>query len=163
MTQQSYCLAKIADGAAFEIDTDRARLDYNVIHGFLSRSHWAEGISRAVLRRAIAHSIPFGLYKNGRQIGFARVVTDRATFAYLADVFVLPEERSRGHGRWLVQAVLDHPELQGLRRWLLGSRDAQGLYRKLGFAAPAPPFAFLERLDAQVYRRPGLAVKAAAY
>jgi len=163
MVQQTYCFAKIADGAAYEIDTNRARLDHNVIHGFLSRSHWAQGIPRAVLRRAIGHSMPFGLYKNGRQIGFARVVTDHATFAYLADVFVLPGERGRGLGRWLVQVVLDHPDLQGLRRWLLGSRDAQGLYRKLGFDQPAPPFAFLERLDQQVYRHPGLAVSAGAY
>jgi GNAT superfamily N-acetyltransferase len=115
-----------------------------------------------VLLRSISHSLPFGLYKEGRQIGFARVVTDRATFAYLADVFVLPEERGRGLGRWLVQAVLDHPDLQGLRRWLLGSRDAQPLYRKLGFAEPPPPFAFLERLDAQAYERGGLAAGAAA-
>jgi ribosomal protein S18 acetylase RimI-like enzyme len=163
MAQQSYALAKIADGASYEIDTDRARLDFNLIHGYLSRrSHWAQGIPRATLRRAISHSLPFGLYKNGRQVGFARVVTDLATFAYLADVFVLPEERGHGLARWLVQTILDHPELQGLRRWLLGSRDAQELYRKLGFAEPPPPFAFLERLDQQVYRRGGLAVTAAA-
>jgi len=162
MPQQAYCLAKIADGACFEIDTHRARLDLDVIHGFLSRTHWACGIPRAVLRRAIAHSLPFGLYRSGRQIGFARVVTDRTTFAYLADVFVLPEERGRGLGRWLVQGVLDHPDLQGLRRWLLGSRDAQDLYRKLGFAEPPPPFAFLERLDPQVYERRGLAASANA-
>ena len=162
MPQQSYRRAKIVDGSCFEIDTDRARLDFAIIHDFLSRAHWSRGIPRAVLRRAIGGSLPFGLYRDGRQVGFARVVTDRATFAYLADVFVLPAERGRGFGRWLVQSVLDHPELKGLRRWLLGSRDALDLYRKLGFSEPPPPFAFLERLDRRVYQPGGLAESAAA-
>jgi len=132
------------------------------MHGFLATSHWAQGIPLAVLEHAVAHSLPFGLYKGGRQIGFARVVTDHATFAYLADVFVLPEHRGRGLGKWLVQSILAHPELQGMRRWLLGTRNAHSLYRKSGFAEPAPPFAFLDRVDAEVYTSPGLAANAAS-
>lgn len=151
MADQSFQLVKIADGVRYEIDTDRARLDMRVIHGFLGASHWARGIPMAVVQRAIRRSLPFGLYKNGRQVGFARVVTDHATVAYLADVFVLEGERGQGLGRWLVESILDHPGLQGLRRWLLGTRDAHALYRKLGFGEPAAPFGFLERLDAAVY------------
>jgi ribosomal protein S18 acetylase RimI-like enzyme len=151
MADQSFHLVRIADGVRYEIDTDRARLDLRVVQGFLAASHWARGIPMAVLQRAIKRSLPFGLYKDGRQVGFARVVTDHATFAYLADVFVLEAERGRGLGRWLVESVLAHPALQRLRRWLLGTRDAHGLYRKLGFGEPAAPFGFLERLDATVY------------
>ena len=151
MTDQSYHLVKVADGVRYEIDTDRARLDMRVVHGFLSASHWARGIPMAVLQRAIRRSLPFGLYKDGRQVGFARVVTDHATFAYLADVFVLEADRGQDLGRWLIESILAHPALQGLRRWLLGTRDAQGFYRKLGFAEPPAPFGFLERLDAMVY------------
>lgn len=151
MNDQSYHLVKVAGDTRYEIDTDRARLNIRAIHDFLGCSHWARGIPMAVLERAIAGSLPFGLYKDGRQVGFARVVTDRATFAYLADVFVLETERGSGLGRWLVEAILAHPGLQGLRRWLLGTRDAQGLYRKVGFAEPPAPFAFLERLNTTVY------------
>lgn len=151
MADQPYHIEKSAGGARIEIDTDRARLDYRVIHGFLVQSHWARGIPMATLRRAVAGSLPFGLYCDGKQIGFARVVTDRATFAYLADVFVLPEARGQGHARWLVEGILAHPGLQGLRRWLLGTRYAQGLYRKVGFGEPPAPFSFLERLDPEVY------------
>ena len=151
MADQSYHLVKIADGVRYEIDTDRTRLDLRVVHGFLAASHWARGIPMAVLQHAIRRSLPFGLYKDGRQVGFARVVTDHATFAYLADVFVQEAERGQGLGRWLVESILAHPALQGLRRWLLGTRDAHGLYRKLGFGEPAAPFEFLERLDATVY------------
>jgi GNAT superfamily N-acetyltransferase len=133
------------------IDTDRGRLDLPFIHGFLSRTHWAAGIPFATMQRAIEQSIPFGLYKNGRQIGFARVVTDHATFAYLADVFVIEEERGKGYGRRLVAAAMAHPGLAGLRRWLLGTRDAAGLYKKLDFAEPPAGFSFLEKLDRSGY------------
>jgi Acetyltransferase (GNAT) family len=136
---------------AITIDTDRCRLDIAFVHGFLERSHWARGIPMATLARAIDHSIPFGLYKGDRQIGFARVVTDHATFAYLADVFVIEAEQGKGYGSRLVAAILAHPELQGMRRWLLGTRDAHGLYRPFGFAEPALPFSFLERVDRAVY------------
>jgi GNAT superfamily N-acetyltransferase len=144
---------KSAGGARYEIDTDKARLDRALIHRFLARSHWAKGLPEPVLACAIEHSLAFGLYRDGRQVGFARVVTDHATFAYLADVFVLPTERGHGLGRWLIESILAYPSLQGLRRWLLGTRDAHGLYRRCGFSEPAPPFAFLERHDPEIYAR----------
>lgn len=151
MTSDIYPLIREVGGARFEIDTDTARLDLAAIHRFLAASHWAKGIPLPVLERAVRHSFVFGLYRDGRQVGFARVVSDHATFAYLADVFVLPEERRQGLGRWLVEAILADPRLQGLRRWLLGTRDAQGLYESCGFSVPPPPFAFMERLDADIY------------
>lgn len=151
MAQSIFPVCRSLAGADYQIDTDKRRLDLAVIHRFLAGSHWAAGIPLSVVKRAIRQSLAFGLYRDGRQVGFARVVTDRATFAYLADVFVLPEERGKGLGRWLVETVLGYPELQGLRRWLLGTRDAQRLYQRCGFGLPPPPFAFLERLDPGVY------------
>jgi GNAT superfamily N-acetyltransferase len=133
------------------IDTDPGRLDLAFVHAFLSRSHWAQDIPFATMQRAIDHSIPFGLYKDGRQIGFARVVTDHATFAYLADVFVIEAERGKGYGKRLLAAVLAHPGLQGLRRWLLGTRDAADFYRQLGFGAAPDGFSFLEKRNDGLY------------
>lgn len=135
-----------------EIDTDKTRLDLALIHAFLVRSHWARGIPFAVMKNAIDNSLAFGLYRGGDQIGFARVVSDHATFAYLADVFVVKAERGKGLGKVLVETILAHPDLQGLRRWLLGSRDAQALYRRCGFSEPPRGFAFLERHDGEVYQ-----------
>jgi GNAT superfamily N-acetyltransferase len=109
-------------------------------------------VFRAVIKRAIKHSMAFGLYRDGRQVGFARAVTDHATFADLAYVFVVTAERGRGLGTWLVETILAHPDMRGLRRWLLGTRAAQALYRRCGFTAPPPPFSFLERNDPTVYR-----------
>lgn len=157
MAHSIFPVTILACGASYEIDTDKARLDRALIHRFLTRSHWAKGIPAAVVERAIEHSLAFGLYREGRQVGFARIVTDHATFAYLADVFMLSRERGKGLGRRLIETILAHPELQGLRRWLLGTRDAQGLYRRCGFGEPLPPFAFLERLDPGVYDRPASA------
>ena len=159
MSDSIVTLCRSVGGAHYEIDSDKARLDRGLIHDFLARSHWAKGLPRAVLERALEHSLAFGLYRDGRQVGFARVVTDHATFAYLADVFVVAAERGQGLGRWLIESILAHPELQGLRRWLLGTRNAHGLYRRCGFSEPAPPFAFLERHDAAIYTRPRLARK----
>jgi GNAT superfamily N-acetyltransferase len=123
----------------YEISTDPARIDLDVVHGYLAgESYWAPGIPREVVRRSIAHALPFGLYAPAGQVGFARVVTDRATFAYLGDVFVLPAHRGRGLGVWLVSTVLAHPDLQGLRRWHLATRDAHGLYARFGFTACDP-------------------------
>lgn len=136
-----------------EIDSDPARLDRTLVHSFLRASHWARGIPADVLACAIENSIVFGVYRDGRQIGFARVVSDRATFAYIADVFIVEGERRQGLGRWLIETMLRHPELRGLRRWLLGTRNAQSLYRRCGFTEPEPPFVFLERHDAEVYDR----------
>jgi len=121
---------------AYTISTDRTRLDLAMIHAFLSTTYWAKDRPRDATVRAIAASLPFGLYHGERQLGFARVLTDYATVAYLADVFVLPEARGRGLGAWLVETAMAHPELQHVRRWLLGTRDAHGLYRKFGFGPP---------------------------
>ena len=134
----------------YTISDDRARLDFGVIHGFLSgESYWARGRSRERVERSIEHSLPFGLYRaDGRQVGFARVVTDRATFAWLADVFVVAEERGRGLSKWLVECVLAHPELLYLRRWLLATRDAQELYRRFGFHdLKDSPLGWMEKVD----------------
>jgi GNAT superfamily N-acetyltransferase len=128
---------------------ERGRLDLDAVHDFLSRSsYWARGRSRERVARSVDHSLPFGLYRGDRLVGFARVVTDRATFAWLADVFVVEEERGRGLGEWLVGCVLAHPELQEVRRWLLATRDAQELYRRFGFGevADSDPV-FMQRID----------------
>ncbi len=116
-----------------EISTDPARLDVALIHGFLSRTYWADGRSREVIERTLRHSLCFGAYADGRQIAFARAVTDRAVFAYLADVFVIPGRRGQGVGKRLVDAVLAHPDLAGVHVFLLRTRDAHGLYAQCGF------------------------------
>src|SRR5690242_20696309 len=113
--------------ATYEISTDPSRLDIDLIHEFLRNSYWARNIPRAIVEKSIQNSLCFGAFAEGRQVGFARAITDRAVFAYLADVFVLPEHRNRGVGRLLIQAVLDHPDLQSLRRLMLATKDAQGL------------------------------------
>jgi GNAT superfamily N-acetyltransferase len=135
------------------ISTDKRLLDLAAIHGFLARSYWAAGVPLEVVERSIEHSIAFGLYEENRQIGFARAITDRATFAYLADVFILEEFRGLGLGEWLIEAVMSHPELQGLRRWMLVTRDAHGLYRKSGFVDLKNPASFMEKTDAAVYSK----------
>jgi GNAT superfamily N-acetyltransferase len=132
----------------YEVSTDPARLDIDRIHRFLSGAYWSRGIPRDVVERGIANSLPFGLHApSGKQIGFARAITDRATYAYLADVYVEVEHRGQGLGKLLVSCVLKHPELQGLRRWALATADAHGLYARLGFGPAASPqtHMFLER------------------
>lgn len=132
----------------YEISDDPARLDLNVIHRYLSEeSYWAQRIPRALVERAVAHSLCFGVYAGAEQVGFARVVSDRATFAYLADVFVLPAHRGQELSKRLMAAITAHPELQGLRRWMLATADAHGLYRQHGFAALAKPDRFMERRE----------------
>jgi len=116
-----------------EISTDPARLDVATIHRFLSATYWAQGRSREVVERTLRHSLCFGAYADGRQIAFARAVTDRAVFAYLADVFVIPEFRGQGVARRLIDAVLAHPELASVHVYLLRTRDAHGLYARCGF------------------------------
>jgi GNAT superfamily N-acetyltransferase len=130
------------------ISTDPRRLDVPLIHGFLTDSYWAAGVPLEVVERSLEHSIAFGLYHRSEQVGFARVVTDRATFAYLADVFVLEQHRGQGLGDWLVATVGGHPELQGLRRWMLATADAHPLYARHGFASLREPGRFMERRDA---------------
>jgi GNAT superfamily N-acetyltransferase len=139
---------------AFTIDTDKARLQLETIHRFLSESYWAKGLPLDVLRRAIEGSLCFGVYDGDDQVGFARVISDYATFAYLADVFVLESHRGRGLAGRLMHAVVSHPQLQGLRRWVLATRDAHGLYVKFGFAPIAAPDRFMERHDPLVYAAP---------
>jgi len=137
----------------FRIDTDRAALDVALIHRFLSEeSTWARGISLAVVERAIAHSLCFGCYLGDDQVGFARVITDYATFANLVDVFVLPEYRGRAYGKSLVRAVLAHPRLQNLRRYTLATADAHALYAGFGFAAPLKPHTLMERYFPDIYK-----------
>jgi GNAT superfamily N-acetyltransferase len=136
------------------VSTDPARLDVGRIHRFLSTAYWSAGIPRDVVARSIAHSLPFGLYAaSGEQAGFARVVSDRATYAYLGDVYVETPHRGRGLGKFLVSCVLAHPELQGLRRWALATADAHGLYARHGFAPPANPdiHLFIERSPAELW------------
>jgi GNAT superfamily N-acetyltransferase len=127
-----------------EISTERAKLDVDVIHGFLARSYWAGGISREKVARSLEGSLCFGLFVDGRQAGFARVISDRTTFAYLCDVFVLEEHRGRGLAKRLIAAVRAHPDLAGLRRFLLATRDAHGLYEPFGFACVTEPRKFME-------------------
>jgi len=137
----------------FTVTCDKSRLDRGVILDFLASSYWAAGVPAAVIDQAIDGSLCFGLLDGDRQVGFARAISDRATLAYLADVFVLEDYRGKGLGRWLVECVLSHPELQGLRRWMLGTRDAHGLYRKLGFTPLKKPEIFMELHDPDVYTR----------
>ncbi len=137
----------------FTISTDKTRLDIATVHGYLARSYWAEGITVEVVLRSIEHSLVFGVYKGERQIGFARVITDRATYAYIGDVFVLEEFQGRGLGKWMMEVILSHPDLQGLRRWALATRDAHGLYRQFGFANLRRPENHMEIHDPEVYKQ----------
>jgi len=136
------------------VDTDPERLDLAVVHTFLTASYWARGIPFAVVRQSVRNSLCFGLYDGERQVGFARVVSDRATFAYLADVFVLESHRGRGLGKLLMAAVIAHPELQGLRRWMLATRDAHALYAQYGFTPLRAPESFMQLHDPDVYPEP---------
>jgi GNAT superfamily N-acetyltransferase len=135
------------------LSTDRARLDVELIHRVLATTYWASNIPREIVVGAIAGSIAFGLYEHDRQVGFARVISDMATYAYLADVFVVEECRGRGLGDWLVESIRLHPQLQGLRRFALITRDAGPLYARHGFAAPSEPSGYMEIVDREVYER----------
>lgn len=135
------------------VSTDPARLDLDFIHGYLARSYWAEGVPREIVERSIANSLCFGVYDGSKQIGFARVITDYTTFAYLADVFIIEAHRGKGLSKFLMECIVKHPQLQGLRRWVLGTRDAHGLYAKYGFKPLAHPDRFMEKHDPDVYKR----------
>ena len=137
----------------FTISTETARLDLKVIHEFLTTSYWAAGIPADVVKRSIEHSLPFGVYHGDRQVGFARLITDYATFAYLADVFIIEDYRGQGLAKWLVDVIVAHPELQGLRRWMLATRDAHTLYGKVGFVQLTSPEGWMERRNPDVYAR----------
>jgi GNAT superfamily N-acetyltransferase len=135
----------------FTVSDDPARLDRAVVWRFLASSYWAKNIPKATVDRSLDNSLCFALLDGARQVGFARVVSDRATFAFVMDVFVLSEYRGRGLGKWLIACVTSHPELQGLRRWLLGTRDAHDLYRQSGFTPLKKPDTFMELHDPNVY------------
>jgi N-acetylglutamate synthase-like GNAT family acetyltransferase len=137
----------------FRVTTDPNALDIEVVHAFLHQAYWSKGIPLAVLQRALAHSLNFSLLRDEQQIGFARVVTDYATFAYVADVFVLPDFRAQGLATWMMTCILEHPHLQGLRRWCLATRDAHQLYAKVGFQRTSTPERWMEKLDPEVYQR----------
>lgn len=139
----------------FLISTVKEKLDLKLIHGFLSNdSYWSKGRSIDIVARSIENSLSFGLYRNRQQIGFARVVTDYATFAWVADVFIVEEHRGQGLAKWLMQTITSHPELQGLRRWVLGTKDAHELYRQFGFRELKRPERWLERSDPQMQEEP---------
>lgn len=135
----------------FIVSCDPEKQDRKVIAEFLASSYWAKGISPELVEKSLEGALCFSLRDADRQVGFARVISDRATIAYLGDVFVLPEYRGIGLGKWLMQCVMSHPELQGLRRWILATRDAHGLYEKFGFTPLKSPDIFMERHDPNVY------------
>lgn len=129
-------------------------MDIDLIHRFLSQSYWAAGIPRALVEKALANSLCFGVFAaNGKQVGFARAISDYATFAYVSDVFVLEEHRGKGLAKWLLQTIASHPSLQGLRRTMLATEDAHGLYRQFGFTPLHKPEMFMQRWDSDVYSR----------
>jgi len=138
----------------YSISTDPGRLDLDAIHAYLVRSYWCEGIPRQTLERAITNSLCFGLFHGNDQVGLARVVTDSATYAYLCDVYVLEAHRGKGLAKWLMECVMAHPGLQGLRRFTLATRDAHGLYRQFGFHELSKPESRMEILRPEVYRKP---------
>lgn len=128
----------------YEIDDDPGRLDLDVVHGFVAGSYWAEGVPRDVVERSVANSLGLGLYHGGSQVGFTRAVTDRATFAWVCDVFVLPRHRGRGLGHWMIETLLEHPDLAGLRRFMLATADAHQVYADRGFTPLADPGRYME-------------------
>ena len=137
----------------FIISTEKEKLDVDLIHSFLNRTYWAEGISKAIIGRSIEGSLCFGVFENDKQVGFARMITDKATFAYLADVFIIEEYRGRGLSKWLMQVIMSHPDLQGLRRMILATKDAHGLYEQFGFTPLINVERWMHILDPDVYKR----------
>jgi GNAT superfamily N-acetyltransferase len=136
----------------FTVSTDRNRIDLDVVHGFLTECYWAKGIPREIVARSIENSLCFGIYAAGKQVGFARVISDYATYAYIGDVFVLESLRGRGLGKWLMECVMQHSRLQGLRRWSLVTSDAHGLYTHFGFESLKKPQNYMELHRPDVYQ-----------
>jgi GNAT superfamily N-acetyltransferase len=135
------------------ISTDKSKINIDVVHDFLTQSYWAEGIPKETVSRSIESSLCFGLYHNKELVGFARVISDLATFAYLGDVFIIPSHQGKGLSKWLMEIIMNHPELQGLRRFTLATRDAHGLYTQFGFRPFAKPERWMEKHDADVYKK----------
>ncbi len=136
----------------FIITDNRQDFDVDLIHDFLQNSYWAEGIPKKIVEKSIKNSLCFGLFHHDKQIGFGRLVTDHATFAYLADVFIIEKYRGQGHGKWLVSCIREHPEVQGLRRWMLATEDAHGLYKQFDFSALNEPGQFMEINRSDIYK-----------
>ncbi len=137
----------------FTVSADSSKLDIDAIYDFLTHCYWSEGIPRETVERAIENSLCFGLFDGAKQIGFARVISDYATYAYLCDVYVLESYRGKGLGTWLMSCVMKHPDMQGLRRFTLLTRDAHGLYQKFGFAAAKNPSRYMEIHVADIYKK----------
>lgn len=135
----------------FTVSTDPQQVDLDVVHGFLTQCYWATGIPREVVRRSVENSLCFGIYSGRKQLGFARVITDYATFAYVADVFVVESHRGRGLSKFLMECIMQHSELQGLRRWSLATADAHGLYSQFGFKPVKKPEMWMEIHSPDVY------------
>jgi N-acetylglutamate synthase-like GNAT family acetyltransferase len=141
----------IKDG--YLVSTDKSKIDVETVHHFLSHSYWAENIPLDIVRKSIENSLCFGIYHQKKLVGFARAISDFATFAYLADVFILPEERGKGLSKWLIGIILEHPQLHGLRRFTLATRDAHSLYAQFGFSLFDKPERWMQKHDPDVYKR----------
>ena len=139
----------------YSISTDKTKLDIDFIHGFLSDTYWAEGISKEIVSRSVRGSLCFGVFNGQDQVGFARMITDEATFAYLADVFIDEDHRGKGLCKWLMEFIFSHPDLQGLRRMMLATRDAHGLYARFGFTPVSNPERWMQIHHPDVYKKPG--------
>jgi GNAT superfamily N-acetyltransferase len=137
----------------FTVSTDHERINLDVVHGFLTECYWAKGVPREAVARSIENALCFGVYAENKQIGFARVISDYATYAYIGDVFVLEPFRGRGLGKWLMECIMQHPRLQGLRRWSLVTSDAHGLYAQFGFEPLKKPQNYMELHRPDVYKQ----------
>jgi GNAT superfamily N-acetyltransferase len=137
----------------YTIATDSSRFDVEMIHQFLTNCYWAEGVPQEIVQRSIENAVCFGVFDGNKQVGFARVITDRATYAYIGDVFILESYRRQGLSKLLMKAIMEHPELQGLRRWSLVTNDAHGLYQQFGFRPLANPKRYMELVNPDVYKR----------
>jgi GNAT superfamily N-acetyltransferase len=141
-----------AEKEGFEISTDKSRLDIETIHDYLSReSYWAKNIPLELVQKSMEGSICFGIYHNNRQVGYARMITDAATFGYLADVFIIEAYRGKGLSKWLMETIINYPAFQPLRRWMLATRDAHGLYKQFGFTELDKPERIMQRVKENPY------------
>ena len=135
----------------YRISTDKTKLQFDVIHGFLSTSYWSPNIPMEIVKRAAENCLAFGIYKGDSQVGYARIISDYTTFAYLADVFVLECERGKGLSKWLMKCIMQVPDLQGLRRWMLTTRDAHGVYAQFGFTPLDNPSIMMQIARPNIY------------
>lgn len=149
-------LIKTLENEGYLIDTKKDKLQTDVIHGYLKRSYWSENIPKSIVEKSIKHSFCFGVYQAHNQVGFARLITDYTTYAYLADVFILEQHRGKGLSKWLMYMIVNHPQLQGLRRWGLSTADAHSLYTQFGFSALKKPEVHMERHFPDIYKQKDL-------